>query len=92
MGNDHNKAFGEELRLRRDAKGWSQEEIAWRAQLSRQYVSRLELGECSPTLDTVVAICEALGITLDVMFTDVFRRLTQEQRGDDDRTQKNHPA
>ncbi len=52
MGSKHNKAFGEELRFRRDEHGLSQEEVAWRAHLSRQYVSRLELGECSPSLDT----------------------------------------
>lgn len=71
MGSKHNKAFGEELRFRRDEHGLSQEEVAWRAHLSRQYVSRLELGECSPSLDTMVAVAAALGTTLDVMIYGV---------------------
>lgn len=86
MGSKHNKAFGEELRFRRDEHGLSQEEVAWRAHLSRQYVSRLELGECSPSLDTMVAVAAALGTTLDVMIHGVSRRLTHK-RGDDDRVQ-----
>jgi len=82
---DHNKIFGAELRARREEKGWSQEELGWRANLSRQYVSRLELGDCSPTLDTVAALSIALSISLDVIVTATARRLNTKGSGDDDR-------
>lgn len=63
--------LGEELRRARLAAAWSQEELAERAGISRNYVSLLELNRKSPTIDTLLAICSALEISA----ADVIRRV-----------------
>ncbi|UDM18827.1 helix-turn-helix domain-containing protein [Vogesella sp. XCS3] len=60
----HNRAFGIVLRDLRRRKGYSQEELGFEADLARNYVSLMELGQRSPTLDTIVCLCNALGISL----------------------------
>ena len=54
--------IGEEIRKARTDAGLSQEELAFRADLSRNYVSMVELNQNSPTLDTLLRICLALGV------------------------------
>lgn len=60
----HNKAFGKALRSLRIARGHTQETLAFEAGLDRTYVSLLELGSRSPTLDTIMLLCGALNVAL----------------------------
>lgn len=53
--------FGRRLRTLRASKGWSQEELAFRAHLHRNYIGGLERGEQNPTLLTIERIAHALG-------------------------------
>lgn len=55
--------LGEELRTARVESGLTQEELAFEAEISRNYVSLLELNQKSPTLDVLFQICKALGIS-----------------------------
>lgn len=55
-------ALGDELRKARLAAGMTQEQLAFEADVSRNYVSLLELGEKSPTVQTLLRICKALGV------------------------------
>lgn len=55
-------SLGEELRKARIAAGLTQEELAFRAEISRNYVSLLELGEKSPTIQVLLRVCESLGV------------------------------
>ena len=55
--------MGEELRQSREQAGLSQEELSFRAGLSRPYISQLERNLKSPTVDTLFLICEALGVS-----------------------------
>ena len=55
--------LGEELRTARTKAGLTQEELAFEAEISRNYVSLLELNQKSPTLDVLFRICEALKIS-----------------------------
>lgn len=55
-----NEAFGEVLRRHRKKKNMFQAEVAFTAGLDRTYISLLELGKRSPTLDTIIALCDAL--------------------------------
>lgn len=48
-----------QLRLR---KGWSQAELAKRAETSQPYIARLELGKVDPQVSTVRKIARALGV------------------------------
>lgn len=60
----HNKAFGKLIRELRNSKKLSQEGLAFDAGLTRSYISLLEYGKKSPTLDTIVALCGVLDISL----------------------------
>lgn len=60
----HNKAFGQAIRELRRSKNQSQETLAFDAGFDRTYISLLELGHKSPTLDTIMALCSALDVSL----------------------------
>jgi len=65
----HNKAFGNVLRRLRQEKKMSQECLGFEAELTRAFISLLERGLRSPTLDTLMALCEPLGVSLTVLAT-----------------------
>jgi transcriptional regulator with XRE-family HTH domain len=61
MRKDLKVAIGSVLRAKREKLAISQEEVAERAGVDRTYVSRLERGLKSPTVETLERICAALG-------------------------------
>ena len=65
--------IGDVLREKREKLAMSQEEVAERAGVDRTYVSILERGLKSPTLETLEKICEALG-TLPERVVEAARR------------------
>lgn len=52
--------LGAQIRAAREARGWSQTELATRAGLRQHAVSRLEAGDVVPTLTTLERIADAL--------------------------------
>jgi transcriptional regulator with XRE-family HTH domain len=52
--------LGEEIRKARTKVGLTQEKLAFKAGISRQYVSLLELDEKSPTVDMLLRLCKAM--------------------------------
>jgi transcriptional regulator with XRE-family HTH domain len=54
---------GGELRRLRERAKLSQEQLSFRAGLSRQYISLLELDRKSPTLNTLFLLCDALEVS-----------------------------
>lgn len=54
--------FGERVRERRKALGWSQEMLAEKAGLDRTYIGRCEAGKQNATLKTIYSLAEALGV------------------------------
>lgn len=67
----HNEAFGALVLALRSTADASQEEIADSASIDRSYLSLLENGKRSPTLNTIVDLAGALEITAP----DFLRRL-----------------
>jgi transcriptional regulator with XRE-family HTH domain len=65
--------LGDELRKERLKAGLTQEELAFKATLSRNYVSLLELGIKSPTIDTLLSLCKALGVSMGEVILRVER-------------------
>jgi transcriptional regulator with XRE-family HTH domain len=59
--------LGDELRRARERAGLTQERLAFQAGLSRPYISQLERGLKSPTLETLFLICDALGVSASVI-------------------------
>ncbi|WP_299137847.1 helix-turn-helix transcriptional regulator [uncultured Tateyamaria sp.] len=58
------RAFAKVLKDRRKAVGLSQEELAFRADLSTSYVSLLETRNRQPTLTVMDALARQLDLTL----------------------------
>jgi len=57
---DSRQSFGKSLRLVRTAKGLTQEDFSTVS--SRTYLSTLERGLKSPTLDKIEALCDTLDV------------------------------
>jgi transcriptional regulator with XRE-family HTH domain len=55
-------ALGKELLKARTAAGLTQEELAFKADVSRNYISLLERDEKSPTVKMLLRLCKALGV------------------------------
>ena len=55
--------LGKELKSVREAVGMSQERLAFEAGVHRTYISLLERDRKSPTLNVLIRICKALGIS-----------------------------
>ncbi|WP_035383516.1 helix-turn-helix transcriptional regulator [Ferriphaselus sp. R-1] len=52
------------LRQLREERGWSQEQLAERADLNRSYLGEVERGRAVPSIVTVAKLAEALEIQL----------------------------
>lgn len=60
--------FGQRLRVLREAAGFSQEELADRAEVHRTYLSGIERGKRNPSLINLLRIARALDISLSTLF------------------------
>lgn len=56
------------LKSARAALDLSQQQLAEKVGVSRQTISAIEKGDYNPTVNLCVAICKALGKTLDELF------------------------
>ncbi len=57
---NYKKTVGENIRALRIAKGWTQEKLAVRCELSFEYVNRLENGHVNVSVGTLLKISKAL--------------------------------
>jgi len=64
-------SFGEALRERRQANRISVRALASQVGVSPSLVSQIENGKVNPSVDTLVALVTALGLSLDELFLDV---------------------
>jgi transcriptional regulator with XRE-family HTH domain len=55
--------LGEELRKARLKAGMTQEDLAAKARLTREYVSLLELNKRMPTLPVFVRVCKSMNLS-----------------------------
>lgn len=67
-------ALATEIKLRRRALGFSQEDLAGHCQLDRPYISLIEVGRKQPTLSVLLRLAEGLQYSLSE-----FMRLVQER-------------
>lgn len=56
--------LGDRIRLRREARGWLQRELAQAANLPLRTIGRIERGEVDVRLSTLAKIAMALGVPL----------------------------
>jgi len=62
------QAHGARLRLARQARGLSQQQLAGVAGVTRQAVSAIESGHSDPSLRVALALAGALGMTVEALF------------------------
>jgi transcriptional regulator with XRE-family HTH domain len=58
----HRHLLGEAVRAKRKKAGYSQEKLAEKADLSTVFISRIERGIESPSVDNLVKVARALGV------------------------------
>lgn len=63
-------SIGKQVRKNRSHAGMTQELLAEKINVSPPYISRIETGSASPSLQTLVDICNALDITVDDLMQD----------------------
>lgn len=68
---DIKRKYGKRLRQLRKAKGLSQEELAFRSDLHRTYVSDLERGTRNVSLENIEKIAKVLGLGLSELFKGI---------------------
>ena len=59
------------MRHLRDARGWSQEQLAERASMHWTYISGIERGRRNPGLNALGQLAHALGVGLVDLVTDI---------------------
>lgn len=64
------EAVGKKIRKIRQRKKWSIEELSFRAELNKNYLSDIERGKRNPTLLVLNKIAEALEVHIKDFFSD----------------------
>lgn len=75
--------LGRVVRRMREEQGLTLTEVAARAEISPAMLSRLETGQASPSLETIVSLAAALGVRPSLLLRDL---------GDDDEGAQHVPA
>lgn len=75
-------SFGEKLQLLRKARGLSQEALAEQLGVTRQAVSKWELGDATPDLENVVALARFFGVSTDYLLLTEQEETTPEKPAD----------
>jgi len=68
VSDGHPAGNGAWLRLARQARGFSQQQVAEMAGVSRQAISAVESGVSDPSLRVAIALTRALGLTVEELF------------------------
>ena len=63
------RGFGARIRQARDARGWSQKELAARGDVSRPSIARIERGDDVST-STLTKVARALGLAVEITDAD----------------------
>jgi transcriptional regulator with XRE-family HTH domain len=61
--------FGGVVRQLREARGWSQERLAGRAELNRSYMGEIERATAMPSLATAAKLAQALEVSLSQLIS-----------------------
>lgn len=67
-------SIGQNIKKKREARSWNQEELASRTNLSAPYIGMIERGEKMPRLETFIRIANVLDSTTDELLEGVIDR------------------
>lgn len=62
--------YGERLRSLRCERGFTQEEVALRAEITTSYYGQIERNTANPSVSLLEKICAVMGISISNIFTD----------------------
>jgi len=62
--------FGSKLREIREREGITMKDVAERSHVSESLISQIERNKVSPSIDTLLAVCDVLGIDMEYLFRD----------------------
>lgn len=62
--------FGQNVRLAREKKGWSQDRLSDESGLHRTYISGIERGVRNPTIEIVQQVAVALDVDIQELFAE----------------------
>ena len=68
--NKISRVLGETIRAKRIKAGLSQEQLAEKAQLARNYIGNIERAEYKVTVETLAKIAKALGVRVRDLVND----------------------
>ncbi|MGJ7535993.1 MULTISPECIES: helix-turn-helix domain-containing protein [unclassified Variovorax] len=80
------RAFAAELKARRTALGFNQEELAFAAGLNRTFVAKLETATTSPSLSSLVLLCGGLTVEPSELMHSLMKRYRKELRAESNQT------
>ena len=72
---------GQRLNQLRRQAGITMTELARRSGLSQGYISRLEMGQSTPSLRVLARLAQALGVPLAILLNEPDRSLLSQQAG-----------
>jgi transcriptional regulator with XRE-family HTH domain len=61
--------IGRHVRKRRKALGLKKQELADEVEVTAQHISRIELDQAAPSVETLLKLSERLGVTTDYLLT-----------------------
>jgi transcriptional regulator with XRE-family HTH domain len=77
-----NVSLGEKLKLLRKEHGWSQDELAYHAQIDGRQVSRYENDRVMPSIEVIIKIATAYEVSIDyLLLADTPRRTLRAPGG-----------
>lgn len=72
--------LGDVLRHARREQGCTLRDVSARASVSLGYLSEIERGEKEASSELVASICQALGLPMSVLFTEIAQRADLAER------------
>ncbi len=70
------KAMGKRIRKQRIYLGYTQEQLAEKAGISASFVGHIEQATRIPSLETLIAFCQALDVTPNFLLQDNFENVS----------------
>lgn len=67
---DERHFLAQQIFFRREARGWSQDELARASGLTQAQVATVEAGQANPTLRTLAKLATAFACTVSELFND----------------------
>ncbi|MBD5453416.1 MAG: helix-turn-helix transcriptional regulator [Lachnospiraceae bacterium] len=75
--------LGKNINALRKEKGFSQENLAEKVNVTRQTISNWELGETSPNPEQLILLSKALDKSIDELVGNDFKHISEKESGSD---------